>query len=316
MKFLIFTILFFLSFSCAKRQQYTRQQLNNAINSKPNNLKQKIFVRIGDLGGEMMEFQKKNNFFDIKFMDENQSIDRAKNILDEDKFQKYLIALYPKIDDKGICYIDFESPYFDDLLFEQKGSQKFNESMRIYVHAYQLGKKLRPNVQFGFYNFPSSNSTFGNYWQANEKFDELFRNSDIFFPSLYLSGGYKDNSFEKNFEYVKSNIELALSYGKKYNKPVYPFIMHRNYAEDKKVMFSNITFKEWKEYIQMLTTTSYQGKYIDGVVWWGADDFYYDREEGKNILKGRSFTSKEEFIECNDKELMKYSKILLNTIEK
>jgi len=142
-----------------------------------------------------------------------------------------------------------------------------------------------------------------------EKKGALLKEVDVFFPSLYMF--YDDGIVGtlKNSEYISSNIQKSIELGKKYDKPVYPFVLHRFHPSNEKLGWSQMDNSFWEDYIHKIVSCEYNGHNVDGIVWWAADTYFYGRKDGMNINKEFK-GSKNDFIKYNDKIYIEKAKIV------
>lgn len=126
-------------------------------------------------------------------------------------------------------------------------------------------KSAEPNLKLGIYSYvpirafwPSFPNEPGyNEWvAANERLSTLANKVDYFFPSLYTFYANQNAWWET---YAKSNIDIV----KKYNKPIYPFIMPRYHESATGGIASQLMSQS--EFLFQLDTLK---KYADGIVLW------------------------------------------------
>lgn len=250
---------------------------------------QKLYYFFDFVDEATSAYTKANNIQKVLFIDEHAVSDGKYLGLDSEKLEKNIISLYPDTSDKGLCYIDIESPYIDHLINENADSQKFQESMDYFIRIITTAKKIRPNVKWGFYGIP-----FTTYWDLEkdffskyQKLKPLLEVSDAFFPSMYFF--YSDNEPNgfMNEKFARKNIQELIKVGKVYNKPVYPFVMERYHPSNQNIGLKKIPEKEFLKYMNIILNESYKGKKVDGIIWWNADKYGYNhnlyKEEGNNL---------------------------------
>ena len=71
--------------------------------------------------------------------------------------------------------------------------------------------------------------------------------------------------------------------------------------------------KVFLTHIERIVATSYQEKKVDGIVWWGADDYFF-RQKEKGVTKEFKGTDKE-YKAYNDKVLLGKAKKIKAIIE-
>ncbi len=307
-KSLIFVLLSF--FSCKTNR--TEKKVNNfntgSQSSKKTPTKEMtLLYYLGNTENQFKSIQAANsNIEEVKYLDENMLINPKNITVDHVKLKAAVELYYPQKDQQGYCYLNVEAPYIDMILNEEEGSPKFKQGLHLFLDIIRTLKKKRPNVKFGFYAIP-----FTTYWETktgffskNDKIDLLLREVDVFFPSFYMF--YDDGvvGFLKNKEYLESNTKNAIKLSQKYNKPVYPFVMHRYHPSNKKLGWQLLSDKEWITYISTVVAYQYEGNQVNGVTWWGPDSYFYEvgtLEAFKNEFKG----SPNSYQLNNDKQLSK-----------
>src|SRR5690606_12568763 len=114
-------------------------------------------------------------------------------------------------------------------------SVRFKNAEKQFIDLLRYIKGVRPNLKIGIYGIP-----FRTYypsqlkWNGDRKFDRLMSMSDIVFPSLYIIYPDKEKGKDANEQYLKDNLDVAFSYGERFNKPVIPFIWYIVHPNNKK----------------------------------------------------------------------------------
>ncbi len=310
---LIFILMiFFLHNSCVNSQdkRFTDATLQNQIKIKPKNLNQKLLVALVTPGEDFINFRTQNNIPAVQVIDEKMSIGEGFN-LDYKKFESNINRIFPNADDTGYGFLDYEHPYLDPLVGSTPGKEDFEEAISLYVDAIKFAKKMRPNVKWGHYGLPISRWNDREFLLNNNKYEKIYAAVDIIFPSVYVPYDDQEVAFSENFKYLYDNLEQSLIFGKKYNKPVYAFVMHRFYSDNKRLLFTEMNDDFWKRYLQTVLSVNVNGRYLNGIVWWGADTYFFDRDEGKNV-KGDFKGTVKDFMKYNDKSLINKGKIALD----
>src|SRR5204863_325583 len=73
--------------------------------------------------------------------------------------------------------------------------------------------------------------------------------------------------------YVKESVALALEMAS--GKPVYPYMWPRFHNSNHVLGYHLIPEAEFKSHVAMIFKATYNGARAAGVVWWGADQYYY-----------------------------------------
>lgn len=292
--------------------------INNAQNyNLVSNQKQKIYYCLGDMGSDMKTFVKKNNWQEIKFIDEKMFLTNIPYQIDYDKLEKNLNLKFPDKNKIDYCYINLESPYLEMIRDKSSTDIEFKKGLQVFINIIKYVKKSRPNIKFGFYAVP-----FTTYWETktgfldrNDNIGDLLKEVDFFFPSLYMF--YDDGIIGtlKNTEYIESNIKKSIELGIKYKKQVLPFVLHRYHPSNEKIAWSLLNDKVWNNYIKTSLLCKYKNVKVNGLVWWGADSFYFGHSEGAQFRKEYK-GNKEEFINYNDKNLLKKAKQIMDNLKK
>jgi hypothetical protein len=102
----------------------------------------------------------------------------------------------------------------------------------------------------------------------------VMKASDMLFPSLYkyYPYSYYGRAFED--EYASQNTAIILEVGKRYSKPVVPFVWPRFHDADSAVGLKSIPDVEWKNHVGQIAKTRYEGYGIAGIAVWTMDAYY------------------------------------------
>lgn len=300
-----------LNGACLQSQKMESTKLKSKILKSKIPQNRTFMTALVNPGDQYVKYTEDHNIQNVKVLDEGMIIGKDYDI-DYKKLTANIERLYPNSTDKGVCFIDIEAPYIVPLRKSDVKSQEFQKAKNLYVNSIKYCKKMRPNVLWGHYGFPMTSFDDDEVFEGNKKIDEIFAAVDVLFPSLYLFKDDEAINYQKNFDYLQKNVENSIIIGKKFNKPVYPFIMHRFHNSDARLQFMEMDDKYWELYIKSVLSVDVQGKHADGVVWWGADTFFYENGEGDNLRKEFRGTSNE-FVKFNDKKLVKKA-IILNEI--
>ena len=306
-----FLLFLFQFLSCTKpvNKQSHYNLVNQNLVQKPANLTQTLYISLVDHGKRLNDFMHENEFQEVKFLNADMIIGKGFTI-DYKLLKSNIDRNYPSATEFGVCYIDLEAPYILPLLHDDPESKSFKDAINLYVNVVKYCKKVRPNVKWGHYGMPYT-TFFDNKkdMDSNDKMGKIFKEVDFLFPSIYL---YEDNVSStslKNWEYMDENLQKSIEIGIKYKKPVIPFVMHRFNNNTKRLEFSEMEDSFWKNYISEVLSINYKGKFVDGIVWWGADTYFYTSPEGRNVRKNLKVSSAQ-FQELNDEMLLRKLKII------
>ncbi|WP_433863471.1 hypothetical protein [Sphingobacterium thalpophilum] len=195
---------------------------------------------------------------------------RGRNEINIDSFKEYILQAFPKSNDAGILCIDLENKIYTKIRDSNLNSKEFKQAKNNFLTLLDVVKKIRPNVKVGFYGIPykmRSNSQLN--FNSESRIDEIIKKSDIIFPTLYLN--YSNDQFGgsmRNRNFLKLNLEYALSLGVRYNKKVIPFSWYMIHPSNNSYGAQIMSSKDWKSYLEQIKKIAYRGKSIDGVVYW------------------------------------------------
>ncbi|KAB1230544.1 hypothetical protein [Chryseobacterium viscerum] len=300
MKKIVLLLLFFF-ISCTSSSQMKNNQT-------------KFYYSLGKMGSNAENYLKSIGSEEVGFLDEGQFISKTndKYLFLPDLLEKEINRGIPDKNRKGLVYIDLEMPFEDMFGKDNKNAMK---AMDYCLKVLRYAKKLRPNIKFGFYAIP-----FTSVWSPNEeffaqqnKFAPLLKECDVFFPSLYT---FYSNpaAILANGNYLGNNIDGLLKLGIIYKKPVYVFMWHRYHNSNEKDSMKEIPDRIWKDQIETLASQNVNGKFVDGILWWGADAYFYDRPEAENMRKEFKGTLSN-FIIHNDETIIKKAKIINDILQ-
>ena len=240
-----------------------------------------LYLSLGGVPELSSSFIKKNKLKQIYFV--NGSYIDGNNDLkfDREKFIQNINKIAPNPSASGTGVLNWEGKAIKVLYKNKSTDPTFKAVEQEYIKVLKTAQKLRPNIKWGYYSLP-----FRDYWNRNEKWEakndavkKILEASDVIYPSVYdfYENGNTSVSKKKDSLYVDANIKSALKYGKRYNKPVIPFYWHRWHNSNKKVGMQLIPWEEFKEHIIAGISAGYQGKHVDGIVWWGSDKYFYNK---------------------------------------
>lgn len=223
-------------------------------------------------GNFQNSFVKNNDLEIISIFYHNSFVGPNGKVFDQTKFLKALNSRIPNKDAVGYAVLDWEGQGLE-VLTKGKSNPDFNKVKGEFIKAIKFAKAARPNIKWSFYGIPTRN-----YWSTNQKwinnnFDlkEVLKLQDFISPSLYVLYLKGEQKSGLDLNYIKSNVSLALRLGKELNKPVYPFIYHRNRTPKRGYNDSLVEYDLWDFYLKNISETSYYGKKINGLIWWNSE---------------------------------------------
>jgi hypothetical protein len=179
-------------------------------------------------------------------------------------------------DYNGIIVMDWEGKAGTFLYTAPLESRAFASAVAQFFIAVKTAKKLRPNAVWGFYGIPS-----GTYWEMGEVWEKrldamkaIHDAVDAFFPSLYQAYQTPQEwTQEQDNNQVAYNIIQALKRAN--GKPVYPYIGTRYYTCCGLRHNHLVEEKNLHNHIAAAFLPQWNGDKIDGIIWWGADQYFY-----------------------------------------
>lgn len=280
-------------------------------NQKQQNLPSKLMVSLGEYGTLVDAFVIEKQIPKVQYINDGQFLGKEPYTFDPILLTQEIERAVPNANEDAIVYIDLESPYLDHLINDSITSDSFKKSLRFFIDVIQFAKKMRPNSKWGYYYLP-----FATYWDRSSvfydkhlKIKELIECCDVLFPSLYTFYEEKTKDWKnENEKYIKYNIENFIKIRQYYNKPVLVFVWHRYHNSNPNVGMKLIPKKIFQKQIKLIINSIFEHQKIDGIVWWGADNYSF-RQKDVTIL--REFKGSEsEYKEHNDKVLYQYMKII------
>lgn len=269
--------------------------------------KPQLYLSLSEYGPGMEGFIKSQNITKVNYINDAQFFGKEPYTFDPELLKKQIELAVPNPKAKGIVYIDIEGSYLDDIMNKGTQIESFKKSIKLYIDVIRFAKKMRPNTKWGYYYIP-----FTTYWSRSpdfygklKKIEPLIKECDVFFPSLYTFYEDKDLALE-NEKYVIENTKEMIKAGLYYKKPVIIFVWHRYHPSNKEFGLESLPEEVFLTHIKRIISTSYQGRKVDGIVWWGADDYFF-RQKTKGVVKEFKGTEND-FRIYNDKVMLEKAK--------
>lgn len=275
-----------------------------------------FFVCMNGIDIQGQNYLNNNHIQQVAFFNGNDLDPDNSLSLNDVALKKAILKAYPDSSASGYALLDWEGDILNNLR-KDSTSAIFKSSIAEFIKAIKLAKALRPNVKWGFYYIPFT--TFWNrkdqWQQPNQQIRALLLQCDVLFPSLYVF--YKEGSTAPgdNEAYATENINQVLKLAKELNKPVLPFIWHRYHDSNRTIGLQLIPQDDFRNFINALLSASYKGKSIDGLVWWGADNYYYRIKSDALVTEVKASKSPD-FNTYMDSLLAKYGNLVLDAMKK
>jgi hypothetical protein len=266
-----------------------------------------FYYCMNNMSSQVKQFQQQNNIGEVKLIG-GADISKGSILnLNKETLSSAITKAFPDAQMQGIGALDWEGSELKTLRAGAQNSPAFANAMSRMKEVLAFAQQLRPNVSWGFYGLP-----FREFWKRNSewkdngnKLGDLLNQQDILFPSVYLLFEDNPSSSVSNKDYVKSNVEQALTLGAKYNKPVLPFIWNR-YTNYKQVAVDDL-----KKQVDAILSANVNGQRVVGVVWWNADYYFYT--SGNQTFKAE-VSNGVNYKDYYDNMILNYSKALLNEV--
>lgn len=220
----------------------------------------------------------------------NSGIDpNDRGVVDYAILERNLKKLFPKEIDRGILCIDLENSIYQNLRNNDRGSIKATKSIEQFLTMLDFIKKKRPNIKVGIYALPFP-FYYSSHKRRNEsgKLDEIIKNVDIIFPSLYIYYPAAQKGLKSNFTFLKENLEAACSLAKKHNKEVIPLVWYLVHPSNKKYKHAMLEKSEMKSYIDFIWNFSESEFKLKGIWIWNSPTPFIKKSAQTSLLKSRT----------------------------
>ncbi|WP_161890522.1 T9SS type A sorting domain-containing protein [Pontibacter russatus] len=192
------------------------------------------------------------------------------NDIDPQSIKRWLDKFFPGSTSSGKVVLDWESGPYMDMRNYPKSHSRFKAAEAKIIELITLVKRYRPNIDVSLYSFPFRT---WNDWQQDNyntpgKLDNVISKLDFITPSLYILYTDEEVGRERNLKYLRDNMDPALIYGKKYNKPVIPFVWHRVHFNSPLYGKQIMRKETLARYIKYVMNYSYNNYEPEGITWW------------------------------------------------
>jgi len=202
----------------------------------------------------------------------------------------WLIKSFPNTSSSNYLILNWETGPYVAMRNYPVTDSRFKAAESEFLKLINEVKKLRPNLRISVYQMPFR------FWYANQneaynaqsKFDNIFSKIDFIAPSYYIMYADEEVGYERNLQYIKENLNVALTLGKKFNKPVIPFMWHKIHPTVSTKYEGEIMQKEaFSRYIKYISNYSYNNYKAAGVWWYdNLGDQLKDVSGINNYLQG------------------------------
>jgi len=231
--------------------------------------------------------------------------------LDEAAFRARIAKVFPDSAGAGIGVLDWEGSAFSKIRTGDPNSEDYKEALTRYTKAILIAKSMRPNMKWGYYALPFINRQ-KDYQAWNTAIAPLLQQCDVFMPSLYQYYPASSKKGDSESSYIKQNLTECLRLAAQYKKMVIPFIWHRLYPDNKEKGLALVSLTEFENRVKNISSTTYQGKGVDGLIWWGSDTYYF--KQG-NANMNREISSRvANFKTYHDSLILKYGNGIKKTL--
>lgn len=307
-------MLVFSIYNC-QSTSFSESKLNSDFLAKPASEVQKPYIALVGYGDKMGSFIKQNNLEVLPVFTPEMIIGKTDFEIDYNKLKAHITRIFPDPNATGTAFVNLEEPYILPIMADKINEKEFNLSLHLFTDVILYAKKMRPNVKWGHYGIPFTRWSDLDFIQKNDRLDQLFKAVDVLFPSVYIFFDDQDINYQKNYEYLSDNLMKALEIGIKYKKPVIPFVMHRFWSPNDRTNLTEMTDAFWEKYLKSVLSIHKGNRYVNGVVWWGADTFYYKSEMGKN-MRNKANLTEQQFIIQNDNDLIHKGTLFVNLVKR
>jgi len=213
------------------------------------------------------------------------------NELDETKLRKTINRLVPNSKFNGYLVLNWEGSAYSALINNQADNpSRFQKYLTQFIKSVDIVREMRPNVKIGYFDFPQRKAdrrTVEQWYRFANGLGPLLTKLDFFSPNLYSK--YLESKQKKdNLRQIKAQLSFALEFGKKYNKPVFPFVWHRIDPKNTKYKYQAMPTSQFSKEIKYILNLTKDGEKVAGIVWWQSEqyDIYRNARQTQNGYKG------------------------------
>lgn len=262
-----------------------------------------VFIKKGGYSKSTLDLVDGNSSVKFYRFLGNYYIDRdRKNVINYKHVDEGLNKLFPSIQSYGLLCLDIENKHYKDVKKSSDGSVEFQVGSKYLIDLIKYVKSKRPNLKVGIYGLPYSS-----YWSSQRKFntsklDAILKWVDYISPSLYIHYPDRQIGSDGNVKYLKDNLNIALAFGKRLNKPVIPYVWYIVHPSNKRYGKELISGEQMANYTKVIKEYIYQGVRANGVIWWEPATTRFKNPNEQRVLTRSKITK--------DKILSQYIQLL------
>lgn len=276
-------------------------------------------IGMPDRQGPLLEaYFKKNNIEIANLLTISGIIDldhpEEKSKIDPANIRRFLNKNYPDKNSTGKLVLNWETRVFKDLRNYPNSDRRYKYAEGQWRAMIKIIRQERPRLKLGIYGIPFR--VWGDWQIANlnpdGKFDDLLSLLDFLAPSFYTIFPDEEVSHERNIKYLTDNLKVALSYGKRLRKPVYPFVWHRVHDSHPVYGHELVQKEVLAKYVKHIANFSHNGVQVKGVMLWEEGDVsarYKDFKSLRNHLRGIVKN-----IDTYDRQMVRYAAAILKAV--
>lgn len=241
---------------------------------------QQVFVFYDRYSEDTVNELKKNGFSNMTIITRGNIDPKRINEVNDAKVSEFLNKNFTR-NNEFYLVIDWEEQGYRDLRNLQKGNPKFDFAEKQYLKLISIIRAYNSRIKVGIYGLPSRLPVNKKANINQKKFDNLLSNVDFICPSFYTMNPVIEIGSKLNTEYFNENLKQAISYGKRLNKPVLPFVWELVHADNKSFGQTLLTDDEFLSNIRQIQNYNFQGSKVSGIIWWapGKISQAYDQDE-------------------------------------
>ena len=183
--------------------------------------------------------------------------------------------------------LDWEYGNFEILEHEPIGSEIFNAMVEEMAMALKKTKEMFPRTKVGYYGLPLRcywTHKCPDYQERCEAMLPIFREADWIAPAVYNmykafendeGGPDRPAAPQQNLDYLERNVAIAIDLAQRAgDKECLIYSTHRFHVSNDNHCLRLVDFDEWEFNLKKILNVEYGGKRVDGLIWWGGDDWY------------------------------------------